>query len=403
MGLTIIIVLLIVLYLVLFGYNARHIDLLDRRNKLLTAQLAQSERRIRATVEQANDPLITVDKHGSIKQWTPKAVTLFGLTEAEARSKSIFDFCNESTRAEAQSMFTKAAGDLTTIPHKPFEFTITASDGRETPVEISAFSISIDGEDMLCAFVRDITERKLIQERLNEFYYLVSHELRAPLTSIGGSIDLIETDADSTISKSSKKFLSIAQTSCQRLIKLVSDLLDVKKIELGKMNMAEEAVDLLDVVSDAVAQFESTFIQRQLKCEKMFDTTDFVTGDAERLVQVLTNLLANAIKFSPDQAMIVIKVDSPGQNRVRVSVVDQGPGIGEDVKSSLFQKFSQLQNADSMPRIGSGLGLAIASAIVKEHGGEIGVDSELGKGSTFWFALPARQQNYISPPKKGVA
>jgi len=402
-GLTTIIVLLIVLYLVLFGYNARLIDKLDRRNKLLTAQLAQSERRIRATVEQANDPLVTIDSKGMVKQWTPKAVSMFGKTQEQTLGKSVFDFCPEHTREQAQATFAAAIADLSMIPSQPFEFSVCATAGGEIPVEISAFPICIDGEDMVCAFLRDITERKAIQARLNEFYYLVSHELRAPLTSVQGCLDIVLADNDSTLSGSGKNLLQIAEKSCQRLIKLISDLLDVKKIELGKMNLAHEKVDLLDVVSDSVAQFEATLRLRNITCEKIFDTTNYVVGDAERLNQVLTNLLSNAIKFSADHSSIKVKVQSHKPGKVRTSVIDQGAGISDDLKSSLFQKFQQLHTYTPVKQLGSGLGLAIARAIVEEHGGTIGVDSEEGKGSTFWFELPACAQDYNSSSQKGVA
>jgi signal transduction histidine kinase len=270
---------------------------------------------------------------------------------------------------------------------KPTEAMARHRDGHEFPVELSFFPVLVDEEKMFCAFVRDITERKEIEQRMKEFYSTVSHELRSPLTSIAGSVSIIKETVTLKPNDPVVTLLDIAEKSLERLIRLINDLLDIKRIEEGHFDLELQSLDSNEIVAMAVSEMQSLAAQSQVRLVSAFDHRAVLSGDSDRVVQVLTNLIANAVKFSPAGAEIVVRVQqSRNPNRVRVTVEDQGPGILPADAQKLFSKFSQL--ADGRKKLGTGLGLAISKAIVVQHGGEIGVEGQAGKGSIFWFELP---------------
>jgi signal transduction histidine kinase len=235
---------------------------------------------------------------------------------------------------------------------------------------------------------RDITDRKQAEQNVNEFFSTVSHELRTPLSAVKGSLRLIEGGLAGHISNEARELLDIALSSCERLIRLVNDILDLRKIEAGKIELSlrqVSAADLIQEVLQGLASYAeshgvalSSDCPRELKFE----------ADHDRIVQVMTNLVGNAIKFSGEGAKVHLTVSQLDENHVRLSVEDNGPGIPEDKHHLLFMKFKQLDASDSRRQDGTGLGLAICKAIVGQHHGKIGVASKEGQGSTFWFELP---------------
>lgn len=238
-------------------------------------------------------------------------------------------------------------------------------------------------------FSRDITERKEIDRMKNEFVSMVSHELRTPLTSIRGSLGLVTSGKIETLSDKTQGLLEIANNNCLRLINLINDILDIEKIEAGKMDFQIEILNLVSVVEQTI-QANLQFAQKhgvEIKLEKELEEI-FVKVDGNRLIQVITNLLSNAIKFSEKTAPVVISIKRENiKNNVKVSIINYGKEIPADFKNRIFQKFAQADSSDARQKGGTGLGLSIAKAIVEKLQGTIGFESQ-NKKTAFYFDLP---------------
>lgn len=238
----------------------------------------------------------------------------------------------------------------------------------------------------------DITELKRIDRMKTEFVSTVSHELRTPLTSIWGSLGLIAGGVAGPLPEAVKTLVGIAKSNCERLIRLVNDILDSEKIESGNVTLNLQVVDIQQLVRQALAANEGFAIQHGVPVLLQApDDRLQVRVDSDRLIQVLTNLLSNAVKFSPQKSAVAVRVSRVGQ-RVRVEVTDDGPGIPEEFRSRIFQKFSQADSSDSRQKGGTGLGLNISKALVEKMKGYIGFSSKAGAGTTFFFEVPQWQE-----------
>jgi CheY-like chemotaxis protein len=181
--------------------------------------------------------------------------------------------------------------------------------------------------------------------------------------------------------------VTIAERNCVRLIGLVNDILDLERLEQGRLQMEIGEVALADVLARTREAVQAFAAERQVAVETD-PTTVTVQGDSGRLVQVLVNLVSNAVKFSPAGSAVRVTVRE-NEGRVRVEVIDRGRGIPASHRAAIFERFRQVESSDARDKGGTGLGLAICKAIVEQHGGEIGVESEVGQGSTFWFEIPS--------------
>ncbi len=234
----------------------------------------------------------------------------------------------------------------------------------------------------------EIAERKKAENVKQEFTSTVSHELRTPLTSIKGSLGLIRSGAAGVLPDKVQSMVDIAYANCDRLVMLINDILDIEKITAGKMGLRMQQTKVVRLVEEAIKANKGygdehgvTFITTEM------DEQVFVYGDADRLMQVLSKLMSNAVKFSPQGAQVELSVVRDGDS-THISVKDSGIGIPEEFRERIFGKFSQVDSSDTKSKGGTGLGLCISKAIVEQHGGTIGFDSEMGVGSTFFFTLP---------------
>jgi len=237
-------------------------------------------------------------------------------------------------------------------------------------------------------FTRDITERKEIERIKTEFISTVSHELRTPLTSIRGSLGLIAGGVTGAVSEKAKSLLNIAINNNDRLIRLINDILDLDKIEAGQMVFQEKPLEIMPLLEAAVA--ENRAYAEQFGVELFVEPglpEVKVKADSDRLMQVMANLLSNAAKFSPPNGQVTLSATRQ-QGMVRVAVQDHGPGIPEEFRSRIFDKFAQADASDSRHQGGTGLGLSIAKNIVERMGGRIGFKTQVGAGTTFYFELP---------------
>ncbi|WP_395058755.1 PAS domain S-box protein [Polaromonas sp.] len=244
----------------------------------------------------------------------------------------------------------------------------------------------------------DITELKRIDRLKSEFVSTVSHELRTPLTSIRGSLGLVAGGMTGKLPESAMKLIDIAKNNCERLIRLINDILDIEKIESGKMRLDLQPMALMPLLSQTIAANEGYGLANQVSLVLYGDDPDLqVHVEADRLTQVVTNLLSNALKFSPTGGTVELHVTRAGLG-VRVEVRDHGPGIPEEFRTRIFQKFSQADSSDSRQKGGTGLGLNISHALIEGMGGSIGFETQLGEGTTFFFELPLWREPAEAPP-----
>lgn len=275
-----------------------------------------------------------------------------------------------------------------------FETIHQHKDGHTIPVDIFLQYIDFENEPpRFVAIVRDITERKRIENMKNEFVSTVSHELRTPLTSIRGSIGLITGGAVGELPEKAMDMLRIAYSNTERLLLLINDILDLQKIESGKMEFNFKYIDLQDLLEQAIEENEGFAREYKVDIKLLCKHKDIVIyADRERLMQVMSNLLSNAAKFSPPDATVDVNCHYE-RNHIRISVTDYGEGIPAEFHDNLFDKFTQADSSDSKKLGGTGLGLSIARRIIEQHHGDIGFSSEPGSGTTFYFDLP------VSPGK----
>lgn len=289
-------------------------------------------------------------------------------------------------------------------PQRRLTWEVTTKSG--VPFEISLEYVQPDhDEPRLIAIYRDITERKQAEKAKNEFISTVSHELRTPLTSMKGALGLALSGSVGDMSDPVKKMVTMASTNCDRLVMLINDILDLEKIEAGKMDFNMEEFDLADLI-DAAMEANSFYAEKfGVTLRREVDTDDHpltTLGDRNRLMQVMDNLLSNAAKFSPDGEEIVIWL-RPHRGGLRISVRDFGSGIPKASQPTIFDKFTQADSSDTRSKGGTGLGLSIVKRIVEEHKGAIFFKSQMGEGTEFFVDLPRLHGDVLTEVDTSVA
>ncbi len=257
--------------------------------------------------------------------------------------------------------------------------------------------MNTDGKNLgAVAVIHDITALKRTEKLKNEFVSIVSHELRTPLTSIRGSLGLLVSGVMGEFPEKAKKLLDIANNNCERLLLLINDILDIEKIEAGKMDFQVKIHDLNQLVAESIAANKMYADKFGLSLEFIQPKSSTqVHVDSGRLMQVLANLISNACKFSPKDDTITVGIKRIN-SAVRVSVSDNGPGISKEFQSRIFQKFSQEDSSDTRGKGGTGLGLNISKTIIEKLGGTLDFVSKPNKGTTFYFDLPIAHNNPVS-------
>ncbi len=235
---------------------------------------------------------------------------------------------------------------------------------------------------------QDIARLREVDRLKDEFISIVSHELRTPLTAIRGAVQLVLSDRDAVPDDEHRQLLDVALNNCERLIRIINDILDVSKIEAGRMMLHPRPLHMPDLVRQVVDALETTARTADVALAAVTPPElPMVMADADRIVQALMNLVSNAIKFAPRGSTVTITL-APLPTELRIGVEDQGEGIAPEHLGLLFQKFQQVDSSASRRKGGTGLGLAITKALVEQHGGRIVVESEIGRGTRFTFTLP---------------
>lgn len=248
-------------------------------------------------------------------------------------------------------------------------------------------------------FMKDVSDRREIERLKDEFISVVSHELRTPLTSISAALDLLAGGVLQNQPEDAQQMLNIAANNSDRLVRLINDILDIERIESGKIVMTKQACDAGDLMNQSVEAIQE-IAERAGVTLSVSPVSVRLWADPDRIIQVLTNLLSNAIKFSPQGSTIWLSAElirSQGSETIYplsqydtllIKVRDQGRGIPSDKLESIFERFQQVDASDSRQKGGTGLGLAICRSILQQHEGQIWAQSTLGEGSTFYFTLP---------------
>ena len=343
--------------------------------------LRESEARFRRLADATTDG-IAISEGGRIIAVNDSFCRMFRTRESDAMGRHPMEFVAPESRADVgRRVATRFEGLYEAAGIRP--------DGTTFPIEVSSREIDFERRTSRVALVRDVSERREVDRLKSEFVSVVSHELRTPLTSIRGSLGLLEGGAVGVLPPRAAELTRIARVNADRVIRLVSDILDLEKMAAGKLELRLATLDPAGVIAAAVEGADGMAAQRgvRLRAETQ-GTAPCLRGDFDRLVQVLTNLLSNAIKFSPEGGEVVVRA-SAAPAGVRLAVVDRGPGIPPHLIGKLFQRFGQLDASDTRPQNGSGLGLVISRSIVEQHGGTMGVESTPGVRTTFWMELPA--------------
>ena len=364
------------------------IDITERR----AAENAVREKAgvLEATMKTIPDGLQVLDRDLDLVAWNEELFTVFDLDkkeilEADDPGKALrYALADNGAYGPGDREELVASREDITRLREGVQFERELENGKW--IECCGLPIEEDGGWV--AVFRDVSERRKLERRKNEFVTTVSHELRTPLTSIYGSLGLVQNDAIGGLPENAQHLVEIAHKNCARLVDLVNDILDVGKIEAGKLEYSMAPVSIRELVDDALEANEAYGVQFGVTFEISGDIPDLtITADYRKLLQVMTNLLSNASKHSPDGGRVAISVKR-NASIATFAVRDWGNGIPEEYHDVIFDKFSKIDYADSQTVHGTGLGLSICKSIIDRHDGEIRFVSKPGEGSTFFFELP---------------
>jgi PAS domain S-box-containing protein len=362
-------------------------EIVVRWKDRVTTEFVELSLRRNAEFEEASDGIVIINPDGGLEAMNAAAEQLFGRSKETIKGVHISEVMDLApvgaepflTRLEA------AHGPLKAAPMR--ELAARRPDGDETPVNVTVRSMHMTGGHYIGVYARDISDRKRVERLKDEFVSTVSHELRTPLTSIAGSLGLL-AGGMGDLPEGPARLISIAHANCQRLIRLINDMLDVEKIESGKMKFDMAPMTMSEAATRSIDSVRG--YADQLGVEVLFMDVDgdmTVRGDGDRLVQVGANLISNALKFSKAGGRVEVSVHRRGR-LARMTVADHGPGIPDEFRARIFTKFAQADSSDTRQKGGTGLGLVIAKEIVDLHGGRLWFESELGHGAQFHVDLP---------------
>ena len=358
-------------------------------SKKLEGKAVEAKQKNRAILENIIDSVIVIDAKGIIQTVNDATTKLFGYEVEELVGQNIKMLMPESFAIKHdQYLANYRETGQEKIIGKGREVVAKRQDDSEFPIELSVGRMDINGEIMFTGIIRDITERKEAEKMKAEFISTVSHELRTPLTSIRGSIGLLKGGAAGELTDKAEQLLNIAHNNTERLLLLINDILDISKIEAGKMDFKFAPVNVTEAVEQAIENNTGYAEQHQVSYVlENHINNQFIYADAGRFQQIMGNLMSNAAKFANPNSQVIISL-AQREHQVRISVTDYGKGIPETLKPTIFEKFTQADSTDTRQTGGTGLGLNITKLMVEKHNGIIGFESTENIGTTFYIDLP---------------
>jgi PAS domain S-box-containing protein len=413
--------------LILADSTGRHH--MERELAELTAQessarrVAHSERRFRELLDAAPDAILEVDREGRIILLNRVTEQMFGYPREELMGKTV-EFLMP---AEIGALHHRHRGHYWDRPQtrnmgSGLFLEAQRKDGTRFPVEISLSPVNSEDGLRVIAIIRDVGERKQVEDRLravqekytrelastnheleqrnleieranrlkSEFLASMSHELRTPLHTIIGFSELLQEELEGSLNEKQHRFVNYIHKDSLHLLELINDVLDLSRIEAGRLELRQQAFETQTALDEVISSIRPQADLKALTLEKNVTELPSLWADRVRFKQILLNLLSNAVKFTPDGGHIAVEARRCG-DYAEVTVSDTGIGIAEEEQASVFDKFYQVGNTTKGVREGTGLGLAITQRLVEEHGGTLRVSSRMGQGSRFCFTLPLRR------------
>jgi PAS domain S-box-containing protein len=386
----------------------------------IEASLREAERRWRSLLENVRLVVVGLDRQGIVEYVNPFFLELVEYTSEEVLGKNWYEvFLPPHQRQRVQEHFHQLQQQSL---HDHYQNSILTKSGQERLIAWNNTILrDLQGEAIATLSIgEDITERYAIERMKDEFVSVVSHELRTPLTSIHGALNLLSSGLIDAHSDRGRRVIDIASEGADRLVRLVNDILELERLESGKISLMQRSCNAADLLEKATDLMQ-VMANRAKITLSVYSQEIQLNADPDRIIQVLTNLLGNAIKFSPEGSKVELSVDlvngeseivgahscAPAQKSVTIScpasltknilftVTDRGRGIPADKIESIFERFHQVDASDSRKKGGTGLGLAICRSIIQQHGGRIWAESVLGEGSSFYFTLPSLSESSV--------
>lgn len=342
----------------------------------------KNEKKLSLILNNISDTIIILNHKGIINAANPAIEKMFGYKDDQIEGMSINSLISPVLFPDDSPLKKEFSSGK-------YEVLGIKKDETFFDIEVNINEFLFNDEKIFILLIRDITEQKEVEKMKNEFVSMVSHELRTPLTSIRGSLGLLVSGVFPEIAGKVKDLLEIAHNNCIRLIDLINDILDIEKIAAGKMEFNMEKTNVSEIIVNAIrlndAYADKFHVRYRFSDSVVSDV--FINVDKSRLSQILTNLLSNAAKFSPegDEVLIILeRIDS----KIKITIKDNGPGIPDEFKDKIFDKFTQVDSSNVRQKGGTGLGLSICKNMAENMNGAIGFESEAGHGTAFWVEFP---------------
>ena len=358
-------------------------------NNIRQQEWRKCETLLTAILDNVLDGIITINEQGNIESFNKSAEQIFGYAAAEVVGHNVKVLMPEPFHSQHGNHFQNylSTGNSKSVGMSR-ELIGQHKDGSTFPVNLVVSEMELDQKRMFIGIVRDLSEHVKIERMKTEFVSTVSHELRTPLTSIRGSLALLAGGAGGELPVQAKSLIDIALKNSERLILLINDILDMDRIEAGRMEFHLSPIRLMPLLKQALESNQAYAEQYKVSYELEGDFPEvMVNVDSKRLLQIMANLLSNAAKFSPEGAKVILSITSNGQH-ARIEVINHGSGIPEQFHDQIFQKFSQADSSDTRQKGGTGLGLSITKAMVEKMHGSIGFKSEPDVLTAFFVDFP---------------